>query len=72
MEKKEKLYVDLDGGYGYGSSFLEEAFGGLVRKLKETNKKSLKNILDIVVIISNEEPAQIEKIQNYIKDALKA
>lgn len=27
----EKLTVQLDGVAGYGSSFLEEAFGGLVR-----------------------------------------
>ena len=27
----EKVVVDLDGARGYGSSFLEEAFGGLVR-----------------------------------------
>lgn len=26
--------VDLDGTMGYGSSFLEEAFGGLVRKYR--------------------------------------
>ena len=26
-EKNEVLIVNLDGGYGYGSSFLEEAFG---------------------------------------------
>lgn len=26
------LVVDLDGARGYGSSFLEEAFGGLVRR----------------------------------------
>jgi hypothetical protein len=35
--------VDLDGTMGYGSSFLEEAFGGLVRKhrfdLKTLNKR---------------------------------
>ena len=29
--------VDLDGTMGYGSSFLEEAFGGLVRNCKFTN-----------------------------------
>jgi len=29
---KEKLTVELDGTLGYGSSFLEEAFGGLVRE----------------------------------------
>ena len=27
------LLVDLDGGCGYATSFLEEAFGGLARKL---------------------------------------
>jgi hypothetical protein len=27
----EKVIVQLDGTLGYGSSFLEEAFGGLVR-----------------------------------------
>ena len=26
------LLIDLDGGYGFGTSFLEEAFGGLARK----------------------------------------
>ena len=28
----ETVTVDIDGAEGYGSSFLEEAFGGLVRK----------------------------------------
>lgn len=27
----EKLVIELDGARGYGSSFLEEAFGGLLR-----------------------------------------
>lgn len=31
---KQKLVVDLDGTAGYATSFLEEAFGGLVRLLK--------------------------------------
>lgn len=39
----EKVIVDLDGTLGYGSSFLEEAFGGLIRehgfKLNELDKK---------------------------------
>ena len=30
--KKGDVEVDLDGTLGYGSSFLEEAFGGLVRE----------------------------------------
>jgi len=32
LSKGEKVTVLLDGAEGYGSSFLEEAFGGLVRK----------------------------------------
>lgn len=28
----DPLIVDLDGAIGYGSSFLEEAFGGLIRE----------------------------------------
>jgi STAS-like domain of unknown function (DUF4325) len=32
QDKSEMLKVELDGTSGYGSSFLEEAFGGLVRK----------------------------------------
>jgi len=31
LRSAEKLVIDLDGTMGYGSSFLEEAFGGLVR-----------------------------------------
>ena len=59
----EQLTVNLDGGYGYGSSFLEEAFGGLVRKNKD------KSILQIK-LISDEEPKLIDDIIGYITDAL--
>lgn len=31
LEQNEVVEIDLDGALGYGSSFLEEAFGGLVR-----------------------------------------
>lgn len=63
MEKNEELYVDLDGGYGYATSFLEEAFGGLARELQD------KRILEIG-IISDEEPELKNKIEQYISDAL--
>ena len=59
----EVLTVDLDGCYGYGSSFLEEAFGGLVRELHD---KSIKNIK----IISNDEPQLVDRIKEYIADEL--
>lgn len=59
----EKLTVILDGGYGYATSFLEEAFGGLARDLHD------KSILNIE-LISEEEPSLVEKILSYIRDAL--
>ena len=31
LRQREEIIVDLDGARGYGSSFLEEAFGGLIR-----------------------------------------
>lgn len=31
LGKNEEILIDLDGAFGYPSSFLEEAFGGLVR-----------------------------------------
>ena len=43
LAKGEDLTIEFDGARGYGSSFLEEAFGGLVRKgfPKETLKTKL-------------------------------
>lgn len=31
LKAREKIVLELDGTRGYGSSFLEEVFGGLVR-----------------------------------------
>ena len=44
IDSKKILTVDLDGGYGYGSSFLEESFGGLVRKLKKEKNENYKRV----------------------------
>lgn len=61
--QKKILIVDLDGGYGYGSAFLEEAFGGLARELKDSG------LLDIV-LISREEPRLAEEIRGYLRAGL--
>jgi len=66
---KEELIVDLDGGYGYGSSFLEESFGGLVRKLSEEKYKNISNVKKIK-IISHDNPVWIKKIEGYIDAAI--
>lgn len=55
-----KLIVDLDGAAGYASSFLDEAFGRLV---KLYGVESVKNTL---VVISEEEKSWIDIIFNEI------
>lgn len=61
----EELIVNLDGTAGYGSSFLEEAFGGLIRRGidYETAIKICNNI------ISLEDESLIEEIRIYINEA---
>lgn len=70
LEKNEHLVVDLDGGYGYGSSFLEEAFGGLIRRLKKENK-DYKKTLQLIEIISYDEISWIKKITGYMEAEIK-
>jgi len=46
LERYECVRIELDGTLGYGSSFLEEAFGGLVREGGFT-ASDLRNRLDL-------------------------
>ena len=62
----DELTVELDGTIGYGSSFLEEAFGGLVRKLK-ISSEDLKARLHII----SADATLIEEVIGYIDDASK-
>lgn len=66
--RPEKLLIDLDGTKGIGSSFLDEAFGGLVRWEHMSKNDILKcfefrstldpsYIAEIIDSISNAEPA---------------
>lgn len=57
----EKLIIDMDGGYGYPTSFLEEAFGGLARKY------GAKEVFEVLEFISNDEPSLIDEIKGYIQ-----
>lgn len=61
MAENKKILVDLDGTVGYGTSFLEEIFGGLARKY--TSKK----VLDTLEIKSDEEDYLKDDIDEYIK-----
>jgi len=57
------ITINLDGTIGYGTSWLEEVFGGLARKYGNDY------ILKKIKLISNEEPYLIEDIKEYIKHA---
>lgn len=59
-----EISIDLDGTAGYGSSFLEEAFGGLVR----TGIPYKDVLLLCDRIISDEDPSLIEEIKGYVRD----
>ncbi|MET0155974.1 MAG: STAS-like domain-containing protein [Rickettsiales bacterium] len=61
----ETVTVVLDGTSGYGSSFLDEVFGGLVRK----NNFSQQDVESKIVIVSKEDPLLIEEIRQYVKEA---
>lgn len=63
IENNEKLEINLDGGYGYPSSFLEEAFGGLARIYEP------QDVLNTLTFISNEEPPLIPAIKRFIEEA---
>ena len=65
LDAKKKLIVDLDGTAGYGTSFLEESFGGLIR----VEKMEYKTIVNNLELISKEEDFLIDDIQHYLKDA---
>ena len=60
----ERVRVVLDGARGYGSSFLEEAFGGLVRSGYEINE-----VLDRLELVSKD-PTLIIEILDYINHSL--
>ena len=67
ITSKNKLVVVLDGTSGYGSSFLEEAFGGLIRH-SEFDKQQLKKYLEIQ---ANDPLYEIycKSVNRYIHDA---
>ena len=60
----QKLFVDLDGGYGYATSFLEEAFGGLAREYTPDR------VLKVLEFKSEEEPYLRSDIDRYIREAI--
>ncbi len=60
----DEVEVNLDGALGYGSSFLEEAFAGLIRE-KKIDYDELRSKLTI----TSSRPLYTERIWHYIKEA---
>jgi len=65
-ENKETITVVLDGAFGYGSSFLDEAFGGLIRDGIDEN--TVLAICDHIV--SEEDPSLKIEIIQWVKEAI--
>lgn len=64
LSQNGKVIVDLDGALGYGSSFLEEAFGGLVR-VKGLRAEELQTKLEL----RSSETSLPKEIWGYIRSA---
>ncbi|MDP2308410.1 MAG: STAS-like domain-containing protein [Pseudomonadota bacterium] len=60
-----KVVVDLDECEGFATSFLEEAFGGLARKLGSSDR-----VLNTVAVTSSDEPGLVADVEYYIQHAL--
>jgi hypothetical protein len=65
VKNKDKLEVNIDGTAGYLTSFLEETFGGLQRHYRENGVQC--NILENIIIVSDEEPHWKDDIQDYVQ-----
>ena len=65
LEQFEQVKIIVDGTLGYGSSFLEEAFGGLIR----LKKWSLSELLSRIIFVSQTDPNLIPEIKLYMQDA---
>lgn len=63
LKTHDLIIVELDGVRGYGSSFLEEAFGGLIRE----TRMSLDDFFVKIKLITTDPLLEME-IDSYLKD----
>lgn len=63
---KSDITINFDDTMGYGSSFLEEAFGGLIRQ-----GVAPEIVLAIIEnIISEQDPSLIDEVRSYVQEAI--
>ena len=65
LEQGVVLTVDFDGAFGYGTSFLEEAFGGLIRE----NQICRAKLSSLFQFVSYEQPELIVEINAFMDQA---
>jgi len=58
------LIINLDGTAGFHPSFLEEAFGGIIRERILT----FSTFLETISFISNEEPELVDAILEFVRE----
>ena len=59
-----KIRIIFDGAYGYATSFLEEAFGGLARIYGK------ERVIERLEFVSQEEPLLIDEVKAYINETI--
>jgi hypothetical protein len=64
IKNREEITIQLDGTIGYGSSFLEEAFGGLVRTLRIPASE-----LFPLLHLDTRDTALLAEVEGYIREA---
>ena len=64
LRKSKDVTVQLDGTMGYGSSFLEEAFGGLVRLCGLSAAE-----LHLRLHLESSDPSLLEEVWAYVDEA---
>lgn len=64
LAASKQVEIQLDSALGYGSSFLEEAFGGLVRQ----HGMGLQEVKQKIILRSNDD-LLIEEINQYLNEA---
>ena len=65
LRAHDKVTVILDGTEGYGSSWFDESFAGIIRSKAFTKEGLLKKLN----LISEEDPSYIDEIIQYINEA---
>jgi hypothetical protein len=64
-DSNQTIIVDLDGTSGYGSSFLDEAFGGLIR-----SEGFDSSVAQRFQFVSNVDPTYIDEIKESFEKAV--